>query len=78
MGCVECVRVSVHAFRHVGVWCVCMCVCACVWTCVVVVCVCVCAAVSKAFTPLPRKCDRSDAEMGEHHESHALRFGKCL
>ena len=36
------------------------------------------AAVSKAFTPLPRKSDRSDAEVGEHHESLTLRFGKCL
>ena len=34
------------------------------------------AAVSKAFTPLPRKRDRSDAEVGERHESHTLRFGK--
>ena len=36
------------------------------------------AAVSKAFTPLPRKSDRSDAEVGDRHESHTLRFGKCL
>ena len=25
------------------------------------------AAVSRAFTPLPQKSDRSDAEVGEHH-----------
>ena len=36
------------------------------------------AAVSKAFTSLPRKSDRSDAEVGERRESHTLRFGKCL
>ena len=36
------------------------------------------AAVLKAFTSLPRKSDRSDVEMGEHRESHTLRFGKCL
>ena len=36
------------------------------------------AAVSKAFTPLPRKSDRSDAEVGERRELHTLRFGKCL
>ena len=36
------------------------------------------AAVLKAFTSLPRKSDRSDAEVSEHRESHALRFGKCL
>ena len=35
------------------------------------------AAVSKAFTPLPRKSDRSDPEVGEGRESHTLRFGKC-
>ena len=32
------------------------------------------AAVSKAFTPLPRKSDRSDAEVSERCESHLLRF----
>ena len=36
------------------------------------------AAISKAFTSLPRKSDRSDAEAGERRESHTLRFGKCL
>ena len=36
------------------------------------------AAVLKAFTSLPRKSDRSDAEVGERRESHTLRFGKCL
>ena len=36
------------------------------------------ATVSKAFTSLSRKSDRSDAEVGERRESHALRFGKCL
>ena len=36
------------------------------------------AAVSKAFTTLPRNSDRSDAEVGEHHQSHTLRFGNCL
>ena len=36
------------------------------------------AAVSKAFTPLPWKSDRNDAEVGEQRESHMLRFGKCL
>ena len=36
------------------------------------------AAVSKAFTPLPWKSDRSDVELGERRQSHTLRFGKCL
>ena len=36
------------------------------------------AAVSKAFTSLPRKSDRNDAEVGERRESHTLRSGKCL
>ena len=36
------------------------------------------AAVSKTFTSLPQKSDRSGTEVGEHHESHMLRFGKCL
>ena len=36
------------------------------------------AAVSKAFTLLPRKSDRSGAEVGERCQSHMLRFGKCL
>ena len=36
------------------------------------------AAISKAFTPLPRKSDRSDTVVGECRESHTLRFGKCL
>ena len=35
------------------------------------------AAVSKAFTPLPRKSDRSDTEVSERRQSHTLRFGKC-
>ena len=35
------------------------------------------AAVSKAFTQLPQKCDRSDEELSECHQSHVLRFGKC-
>ena len=35
-------------------------------------------AVSKTFTLLPRKSDRSNAELGEHHQSYMLRFGKCL
>ena len=36
------------------------------------------AAVLKAFTSLPRKSDRSDAEVSERRESHTIRFGKCL
>ena len=36
------------------------------------------AAVSKAFALLPRKSDRSDAELGEWRQSHTLMFGKCL
>ena len=36
------------------------------------------AAISKAFTPLPRKSDRSDTEVGERRQSLTLRFGKCL
>ena len=36
------------------------------------------AAVSKPFIPLPRKSDRSDAEVGERHQSHTLRYSKCL
>ena len=36
------------------------------------------AAVVKAFTSLPWKSDRSDAEVGERRESHMLRFGNCL
>ena len=36
------------------------------------------AAVSKAFTSLPRKSDRSEAEVGYRRESYALSFGKCL
>ena len=35
------------------------------------------AAVSKAFTPLPRKSARSHAELGERRQSHTLRFGRC-
>ena len=35
------------------------------------------AAVSKAFTPLPRKSNRSGKELGEHSQQHTLRFGKC-
>ena len=35
------------------------------------------AAVSKAFTPLPRKSARSHAELGERRHSHTLRFGRC-
>ena len=33
---------------------------------------------SKAFTLLPRKSDRSYTEVGEHRQSHSLRFRKCL
>ena len=37
------------------------------------------AAVSNAFTLLPRKSDRSNAEVGERHDSHTqIKFGKCL
>ena len=36
------------------------------------------AAVSKALTLLPRKSDRTDAEVGDPSQSHTLRFGKCL
>ena len=32
------------------------------------------AAISKAFTMLPWKSDRSDAEVGESHQSHTLRL----
>ena len=31
-------------------------------------------AVSKPFTPLPQKSDRSDAEVGECRESHTLKL----
>ena len=34
------------------------------------------AAVSKAFTPLPRKSDQSDVELGEARQVNMLRFGK--
>ena len=30
------------------------------------------------LTPLPRKSDRIDAEVGDRSQSHTLRFGKCL
>ena len=36
------------------------------------------ATVSKAYTPLPQKSDRSNAEHGEHHQSLTLSFSKCL
>ena len=36
------------------------------------------AAVSKALTPLPRKSDRSDVELGEPRQANTLRFGKSL
>ena len=36
------------------------------------------AAVSKGFTQLPRKSDRSAAELGERRQSHTLMFGKYL
>ena len=35
------------------------------------------AAISKAFTSLPRKSDRIDAEVDERRESYTLKFGKC-
>ena len=36
------------------------------------------AAVSKAFTLLPWRSDRSGAEVGERRQSLTLRFAKCL
>ena len=35
------------------------------------------AAVSKAYTPLPRKSNRSGKELEEHSQQHTLSFGKC-
>ena len=36
------------------------------------------AAVLKALTSLPQKSDQIDAEVGDHRQSHTLRFGKGL